>query len=101
MLTLPCSVKHDSWRADHRENQGQDTHYSGAVNQKFKKRTWSLIKIKDQLNKELQQQPTGMNERLVFLGIPLGHNNNVTAASGYPRTTAYSEEEIDDFYRQL
>ena len=59
------------------------------------------LAIKSSLTKQLPTLPIGINERLMKLRLPLGHNRYATIISAYALTLTSPEEIIEQFYANL
>ena len=57
--------------------------------------------IRSTLASKLPEAPVGLNERIMFLRIPLTRNRYATLISCYAPTLTSSEEIKDQFYEQL
>ena len=59
------------------------------------------LAVKTSLMKQLPDLPTGVNERLMKLRLPLSHKRCATIISAYAPTLTSSEETIEQFYTDL
>ena len=66
--------------------------------EKSKSRTYGVgFAIQSSLLRQLPDLPTGLNERLMKLCIPLTHTRHVTIISAYDLTLTSSEEDKEAF----
>ena len=57
--------------------------------------------IKNSLLKSLKSLPVGVNERIIFMRLPLRGNQHMTLFSVYAPTMSYPDEIKEAFYLQL
>ena len=57
--------------------------------------------IKSNIANKLTKQPTGLNDRLMTLNIPLSRKKNATLISAYAPTMTNDDETKDKFYEDL